>query len=252
MTFAQPFQQTHCLAVLLFTFNEEAIMMKRKIVKQMFGVAAFAMMFGAHAVYAQQTQPAEKSGSAASAKGGDAVGKKDQKTMREMAQSNLAEIEAGKLALSKSQNDDVKKFAEKMVDDHTKSQKELEQLAQSKGVTLPTEPDSRHQKVAKKLSGLSGDDFDRVYMQQGGVEDHKKTHRLLKSAQSGAKDADLKALAQKTEPVVQEHLTMAQQLHAAKGDMNKSTSTADNRAKSAPSASGGSESGSSSAGAPSK
>lgn len=227
-------------------------MLKSKIVKQMFGVAAFAMMFGAQPVLAQQAKQAEKSGTAASAKGGGTVSEKDQKMMRDMAHANLAEIEAGKLALSKSQNDEVKKFAQKMVDDHTKSQQELQQVAQSKGVTLPTEPDAKHQKMAKKLGTLSGDEFDRVYMQQGGVDDHKKTHRLVKNAQSDAKDADLKSLAGKTEPVVQEHLTMAQQLHAATRDMKKSTSTADNRAKSAPSASGGAVSGSSSSGAPSK
>jgi putative membrane protein len=223
-------------------------MSKSKIVKQMFGVAAFAMMFGAQPVFAQQAQQADKSGSAASAKGSDAVARKDQKMMREMAQSNLAEIETGKLALSKSQNDDVKKFAQRMIDDHTTAQKELAQVAQSKGVTLPTQPDAKHQKMAKKLGSLSGDDFDRMYMEQGGVGDHKKTDRLLKSAQSDAKDPDLKALAGKTEPIVREHLTMAQQLHASAAGTKKSASTSDKRAAGAPSTSGGSTSGSSTSG----
>jgi putative membrane protein len=222
-------------------------MSKSKIVKQLFGVAAFAMMFGAQPVFAQQAQQADKSGSTASAKGSDAVARKDQKMMREMAQSNLAEIETGKLALSKSQNDGVKKFAQRMIDDHTTAQKELTQVAQSKGVTLPTQPDAKHQKMAKKLSSLSGDEFDRVYMEQGGVADHKKTDRLLKSAQSDAKDPDLKALAGKTQPIVHEHLNMAQQLHASTAGAKKSASTA-----SAPSTSGGSSSGNSSSGGSSK
>jgi len=66
----------------------------------------------------------------------------DERMMKQLAESNLAEISTGKLAQEKAQSEEVKSFAKKMVDDHTKSLEELRQLAQSKGVTLPSEPNA--------------------------------------------------------------------------------------------------------------
>ena len=135
----------------------------------------------------------------------------DQTMMRDISYSNISEVAAGKLALEKSQSDDVKSFAQKMIDDHTKAQQELQTLADSKGVKLPTEPDAKHKAMAKTLSGLKGDAFDKRYLKEGGLNDHQKTHKLLEKVQAKAKDADLKAYAAKTIAAVDQHLTMAQE-----------------------------------------
>lgn len=139
------------------------------------------------------------------------LSKNDQNMMRQMAYANIAEIEAGKLAQSKSKNEQVRTFAQQMIDDHTKAQGELQQLADSKGVKLPTEPDSKHKAAIKKLGSLSGAAFDKSYMKQGGINDHKQTHDLLQRVQNKASDAELKALAQKMTPTVEQHLKMAQE-----------------------------------------
>jgi putative membrane protein len=231
-------------------------MFKRKILKQMFQVATFSMMFGAASFHAQSANSGAAATSSKPASGsadsGSTVSKKDQKIMREMAQSNIAEIEAGKIALTKSQNDKVKSFAQKMIDDHTKVQQDLQQVAQAKGVTLPTEPDAKHKAMAIELSGLSGDKFDRRYMAQGGLADHKKTHRLLERAQSKATDPDVKNLATKTQPVVEEHLSMAQQMQGNKATTDKTAATPADRARMAPSSSGGASSGAASSGSSTK
>lgn len=138
------------------------------------------------------------------------LSKSDQNMMRQMAYANIAEIEAGKLAQSKSKNEQVRTFAQQMIDDHTKAQGELQQLADSKGVKLPTEPDSKHKAAMKKLGSLSGAAFDKSYMKQGGISDHKQTLDLLQRVQNKASDAELKALAQKMTPTVEQHLKMAQ------------------------------------------
>jgi putative membrane protein len=135
----------------------------------------------------------------------------DQKMMRDIAHSNVSEIAAGKLALEKSQSADVKSYAQKMIDDHTKAQQELQTLADSKGVKLPTEPDAKHKAMAKMLSALKGDAFDKRYLKQGGLNDHENTHKLLERVQAKAKDADLQAYAAKTIVAVDQHLTMAQE-----------------------------------------
>jgi putative membrane protein len=165
-----------------------------------------------------------KAAAGASATAGK-VSKADQDMMRQMAQANLAEIETAKLAQSKSKSDEVKTYAQKMIDDHTKAQTELAQLAQSKGVQLPAEPDKKHQAAAKKLSALSDAEFDRRYMSQAGLTDHQNTHRLLQNASKRAADAELKAYASKTLPVVDEHLTMAKQMKVGKSADKRAGST---------------------------
>lgn len=229
-------------------------MQQRKQFNRMLGIAALAMLFGGSSVYAQSTgttsaagsgTTAAQSGSGTSAnssagasKGSNgSVSKGDQRMMKNLAEANFAEIETGKLALQKSQNDQVKAYAQKMIDDHTQAQKELEQLAQQKGVTLPTETDMKHKAAAKALGALEGEKFDKMYMNQVGVMDHKNTHRLLSKAQKDAKDPDLKALAAKMTPTVDGHLTMAQEQTGKKGGSSGKTS-----ANSASGSSGGSSS----------
>ena len=220
-------------------------MLKTKFVKGALGVSAVAALFAALAVHAQtgggtaagqtagQTNPGQtttgqtggatgvqsgtqagsSTASGAGAMGGPALSRADQKIVKDMAMSNLAEIEAARMAQGKTQSEQVKNFAQQMIDDHTKALGEVQQLAQAKGVSLPIELDRTHKRKAERMGALSGDAFDRAYMNQAGVADHKKTHALLERAQSRAKDPDLKALAARTMPIVDQHLNSAQQLH---------------------------------------
>lgn len=136
---------------------------------------------------------------------------RDEKMVKQIAESHLAEINAGKLAQDKSGSNQVKSFAKKMVDDHTKALDELKQLAQSKGATLPTEPSRAQMAEEKRLQGLSGDKFDRQYLQQSGDRAHKETHRLLQRAASRAEDTDLKNYASKAIGTVETHQQMAKE-----------------------------------------
>ena len=153
------------------------------------------------------TDSAAKSSAAAS---GKSVSAADKRMMMELAQANIAEIVTAKLAQNQTKNPEVLAFAKKMIDDHTQASNELSQLAQSKGVTLPQKPDSKHQAMAKKLAKASDQQFDKQYMANAGVADHRSTIALLKRIQTKATDPDLKALAAKLLPTVEEHLTMAQ------------------------------------------
>jgi putative membrane protein len=201
-------------------------MLNKKVIKGLLGVSAVAALFGALAAQAQTTQsPSTSQGksttaptTAPSTAGAGTLSKSDQKAVMDMARANMAEIEAGKLAQSKSQNEQVKNFAQQMIDDHTKALTDVQQVAQAKGVTLPTDLDSKHKAMADKLSAMSGDAFDRAYMAQAGVSDHKKVHSMLKQYQSRAKDPDVKALAAKMLPTVDQHLNAAMQISGgAKG-----------------------------------
>lgn len=183
--------------------------MKSKVVKCLLSAAIMALFAGPVAV---QAQTATMDTPAASA-----LNKADQKIVMDMARANMAEIEAGKLAVSKTQNAEVKTFAQQMIDDHTKALNDVKQLAQNKGVTLPTEPDSKHKAMAAKLGKMEGEAFDRAYMAQAGVSDHTKVHSKLTKDQARAKDPDVKALAAKMLPTVDQHLNSAKTMPGMKG-----------------------------------
>lgn len=141
--------------------------------------------------------------------------KADSNRLIAIAQANIAEVAAGKMALEKSSNADVKQFAQTMIDDHSKGLDDTKQVAATKNITLPAEPDAAHQKMAADLSKLSGAAFDKAYVSKAGVADHAKVHAALKDDIAKAQDADIKALATKLEPIVAHHGDMAKKLNAA-------------------------------------
>lgn len=128
------------------------------------------------------------------------------------AQSGLTEVELGKLALNKTSNPDVKKFAAVMVDDHTKANQELQSIASSKNVSVPTALDADHAAMVRSMGNRSGKEFDAVYAKHM-VADHDKAIDLFET-ETGDTDQDLAAYAKKTLPVLQNHQQMAKRLAA--------------------------------------
>jgi putative membrane protein len=149
------------------------------------------------------------------------LSKADQKAVVDMAIANMAEVNAGKMAVAKSQNPQVKAYAQKMIDEHTTALNDVTALAQAKGVTMPTDVDATHKAMAAKLDKLSGDAFDKAYMKDAGVSDHTKVHNNLAKVVSKAKDPDVKAAATKMMPVVDQHLQLAKDQTSGKGGTAK-------------------------------
>jgi putative membrane protein len=137
----------------------------------------------------------------------------DSTFMKTAAMAGLAEVEHGKLAAQNAESSDVKQFAERMVDDHGKTNTELKSLAAQKNVTLPTELDAKHKAMQDKLSKLNGAAFDRAYMAHM-VNAHKDAVALFEKQARSGNDAELKAFAEKKLPTIQQHLKMAQDLNA--------------------------------------
>jgi putative membrane protein len=146
----------------------------------------------------------------------EASAKKDvvDKRANQIAQSDLAEVQAGKLGVSKASSPEVKKFAQSMVDDHGKHLSQLRTMAKTKGMQLPSAPAKKHQEAMKKLQSASGAEFDKLFMTQM-VKDHEDALKLVQDAAKNAKDAELKADAEKTAPVIQKHLEEAKRIAAS-------------------------------------
>jgi putative membrane protein len=124
--------------------------------------------------------------------------------------SGAFEIEASKLALSKATSGEVKTFAGRMVDDHTRVANELRQAAG--GLSVPAEPDAAQRAKIDALSNANGADFDRSYANEVGVAAHEEAVALFDDYARNGTDANLKAFAEKTLPALRDHLAMAKQL----------------------------------------
>jgi putative membrane protein len=130
---------------------------------------------------------------------------------RDAAIGGMAEVELGKLAASKAQDDAVKAFARQMIEDHGKANEQLAAIVKDAEGTLPTELDQEHKDVQKSLSGLSGAAFDRAYM-DAQVKDHQTAAQLFAQEVDGGYNAELKKFAAATLPIIHRHLEMARAL----------------------------------------
>lgn len=151
----------------------------------------------------------------------------DSKFMMMLATGGMNEIGLSQTALSKSTNEEIKQYAQKMIDDHTMAGDELKTLASSKMVTLPMTMDAKHMAMNEKLSAMTGMEFDMMYI-KAMVKDHEKTVAMLQKESNGGKDPEAKAFAAKLLPTVQGHLDMAKTMMTAmmsnkSADMKKSS-----------------------------
>lgn len=99
-------------------------------------------------------------------------------------------MQLGKLAADRAQSEEVKKFARRMVDDHQKAYDEVQKLAESKNVSVPSEVSATKQKDHDRLSKMSGADFDRAYM-QAMVKDHNHDVKTFQDKAKNATDPDV-------------------------------------------------------------
>ncbi len=141
---------------------------------------------------------------------------RDKEFIKKATLAGKGEIAAAQVAQTQSSDPKVKAFAQQMIEDHSKAGEELAGIAQSKGVTPPADADSSHRKLAAKLQKLQNADFDKKYLKEAGVKDHKGAVKLFADEASKGKDPDLRAFASKTLPTIQHHYEMAQALAAAR------------------------------------
>lgn len=138
------------------------------------------------------------------------VSKNDTEFLTKAAAGGMYEVEAGKLAESKATDPQVKAFGAMLVKDHTAANEELKALAARKNVSLPTAVDDKHR---KKLDKLSRDkSFDKEFVDEVGMDDHKTDIALFEKASKSADDAEIKAFASKTLPALKMHREHAQGL----------------------------------------
>jgi putative membrane protein len=177
--------------------------------KRLINVVGLSVAFAGMVMAQEPSARPAAGGSAAKSSSTDAV------FIRTAAMDGLAEVEHGRLATQNASSADVKQFGQRMVDDHSKAGDELKSLAAQKNVTLPTELDQKHRAMQAKLAKLKGEAFDKAYMSHM-VMAHQQAVTLFQHEAKAGKNADAKAWAAKTLPVLQEHYKAARTLNATK------------------------------------
>jgi putative membrane protein len=136
------------------------------------------------------------------------IAKKDAEFITEAASGGMMEVELGNAAQTKASSEQVKSFGSMMVRDHTKANDELKSVAAARNITIPTAMGEDEQKMVNNLMEKSGADFDKDYMSMM-VDDHKKDIDKFEDAAENAQDAEVKAFALRTLPVLKTHLDSA-------------------------------------------
>jgi putative membrane protein len=136
--------------------------------------------------------------------------------LKDAAEAGEAELRASKVAQTKARRSEVRSFADTMVTEHSRMSEELKRLAAAKRVTLPSAPGVLQQSKLKLIEAGDDDKFDERYVSSFGVKAHEDTIKLFEEAARTATDAEVKAFAQKSLPVLQHHLQMARSLGIAK------------------------------------
>ena len=139
----------------------------------------------------------------------------DQEFVTKAASSGKAEVAIGKAGQEKAQNADVKKFADRVVTDHTKANEELMRIAKDAEINIPDRPAAEH---ANKVKHFEGDtrNFDREFVNHM-VDSHTKGVELFTKASKELKNEQLRSFAEKTLPTLKEHLAIAKRLQGQVG-----------------------------------
>lgn len=130
----------------------------------------------------------------------------------EAADGSLMEVQLGTMALTKAASPEVKAFAQKIVDEHTKANDELKALAAKKNITLPTTMGDEHKRKYENLQEKSGEEFDKEYMDLM-VKDHKEDIKEFEEQAEDGSDPEIKEWASSKLPALRNHLEEAERVH---------------------------------------
>ena len=148
----------------------------------------------------------------------------DKEFLAKASEGGMAEITFSKMALQKSKNDEIKQYAQKMIDDHTTLMNNMKPIADKMGVTPPMKLNASHRAEAARLKAMSGEKFDKEYI-TAMVGDHHKDLGEFTAEQNTAQDADLKAAVTQATPIIKSHTDMIDQIAQKKGIATPSMSS---------------------------
>jgi putative membrane protein len=143
----------------------------------------------------------------------NSLSSRDSNFVMQAAQTGMLEVQLGRLAVQHGSSTGVKQYGQQMIDEHTRVNQELMQLAMQKGVELPKQMSGQNKALSDRLSGLSGTSFDAAY-KQAMIDSHNQAIALFQAQSQQGQDPQLKAWATQKLPNLQAHLQMVNQMLA--------------------------------------
>jgi len=142
------------------------------------------------------------------------VSRTDAKFIREAAEGNAAEIGMAEVALRKSQDPQVRQYAEQLIRDHKQSNRELEPIAESRGIEWPVAIKKSDARELERAENMSGPAFDRMVMNHW-VKDHRSDIKEFDKAAKRAQDPQVKQFAITSLPILRDHLSRAEAINSS-------------------------------------
>jgi putative membrane protein len=136
--------------------------------------------------------------------------------IREETADNKLENDLARLAETRAENSDVRRFAQKMVTDHNRLQTEWVNMAAASGLTVNPSYGKKHRKKLEDLQKKSGKDFDRAYMTLM-IQNHKDYLTAFRTDGKNAHSTQVRNLVSNDLSTLEQHLSMAQQIGAKVG-----------------------------------
>ena len=143
-----------------------------------------------------------------------AVGNKEADFMVEAANGGMTEVQAAQIAQQKANLGDVRKFADKMVEDHTKLNDQLKALASNLNITIPSAIDADSKAMIDKLNNTKAVDFDKTYMDMM-VKDHDKDVDMFQNSAKDVANSDVHNFITSALPTLQAHQQMAKKIQSS-------------------------------------
>jgi putative membrane protein len=165
------------------------------------------------------------SGSQSSSSGKSDAKFDDAMFVREASKAGMAEVRMGQLAQQKGTDQHLKDMGQRLVDDHTKANQELTQIASQKGLQMTTTLSAKENTKIEKLEQANGQEFDNMFNKEN-LTAHEKAVKLFRTAKTSLKDPELRAFAEKTLPTLEEHLKMAKEMKGQSGTAGSTSDTA--------------------------
>ena len=170
--------------------------MRQAWVSLLMCVAGAAMLLCSHVGSSQDTTDASSS---------------DRKFVHAALQGGIAELKLGELAAQRGKSDDVKQFGQKLVNDHTRFIDRMRQIAQEEGIGVPEGIRGRDKALEMRLGELSGNAFDRAFI-EAMVLDHRKDLSEFQKEANFGNDTSIRNAASEGAQIIGEHLQLAEQL----------------------------------------
>lgn len=135
----------------------------------------------------------------------------DQEFVRKAASGGKMEVRLGEIAMQQASSNEVKNFAQRIINDHNLANQQLTALSERNNLEVPQDLDRQENNTVKELSSKKGRDFDQAYM-DSMIQDHRKDLELFQKMAKEGKNPELKNFAQQNIPVLQKHLQLAEQV----------------------------------------